>query len=95
MVPNPRTASGIDTIQPVNAPEPVQVKENEDGQPLKLRLGRWQAIASIEDTWRIDDEWWREAPISRLYCEVMTAQGRRMTIFKDLLNQAWYRQNYI
>ncbi len=95
MVANTRTETGADAIQPVNAPQPVEVKEDADGRPLKLRLTHWQKVASIEDTWRIDDEWWREKPVSRLYCEVIVASGRRLTIFKDLLNSLWYRQNYI
>ena len=95
MVANTRASPGADTIQPVNIPQPVEVKEDADGRPLKLRLAHWQKVASIEDTWRIDDEWWREKPISRLYYEVIIANGRRQTIFKDLLNLLWYRQNYM
>ena len=95
MVKDTRTPPGPDTIQQVNKPEPVDVRENVEGQPLEIRLGRWQKIASIQDTWRIDDEWWRQEPISRLYYETLTAQGRRVTIFKDLNKSAWYRQNYV
>lgn len=96
MVPNTRTAPGADAIQPVNAPAPIEVNESREGQPLKIRLGqsRYIGIASVEDRWRIDDEWWREDPVSRLYYEVITARGRRMTIFKDLVHSTWYRQNY-
>ncbi len=102
MVQDTRTAASPDTIQlrdeslrQVNKPEPANVRENDGEQPLAIRLGRWQNVASIVDTWRIDDEWWREEPISRLYYEVLTAQGRRVTIFKDLLHSAWYKQNYV
>ena len=95
MVQNTRTETGTDAIQPVNVPQPVEVKEDADGRPLQLRLTHWQKVASIEDTWRIDDEWWREKPVSRLYYEVIVASGRRLTIFKDLLNLLWYRQNYM
>ncbi len=49
-------------------------------------------VVSVEDCWRIDEEWWREKPISRLYFEVLLEDGRRMTVFKDLLQGAWYRQ---
>lgn len=96
MVQNPRTPSGTDTIQPINPPLPVDVKESAEGQPQKIKLGQslYIGIVSIEDTWRIDDEWWRKEPVSRLYYEVITARGRRMTIFKDLLHSTWYRQNY-
>ncbi|MBI4287319.1 MAG: hypothetical protein HY671_02685 [Chloroflexi bacterium] len=77
----------------------MEVTESAGGQPLKIRLGqsRYIGITSVEDMWRIDDEWWREDPVSRLYYEViipMHRDGRRMTIFKDLLRSTWYRQNY-
>ncbi len=84
----------IDTVKPVNLPEPVRVEENAEGLPLAVRTGRRQRITTIEDRWRIDDEWWRSEPISRLYYAVMLASGQRLVLYHDLCKGEWYKQGY-
>ena len=83
-----------DTIKPVNLPEPVQVEENADGTPVALKTKRRQKIIAIEDRWRIDDEWWRSEPISRLYYAVMLVSGLRLVLYRDLIKNEWYRQSF-
>ena len=50
------------------------------------------SITAINDLWQVDDEWWRERPISRRYYQVTTQNDRRLTIFRDQLNGSWYWQ---
>ncbi len=50
------------------------------------------AITAINDLWQVDDEWWRERPISRRYYQITTQDDRRITIFRDQLNGDWYWQ---
>lgn len=84
-----------DTYRPVNIPEPVDVEEASSfSLPLAVRAPRRQAVLNIEDRWRIDDEWWRQEPISRLYFEVTLASGQRIVLYKDLINDGWFRQAY-
>jgi hypothetical protein len=83
-----------DTYKPVNAPEALKVEENAAGLPVAVRLKRRQAVATIEDKWRIDDEWWRAAPVSRLYYNVLLASGQRLVLYKDLISGNWYEQEY-
>jgi hypothetical protein len=45
--------------KPLNAPQPLSVEENAAGLPTAVTLKRRHAIITIEDYWRIDDEWWR------------------------------------
>ncbi len=97
MVQNSRTASGPGYLRPLNAPVPVRVKESPSQHPYSLVLdegtdGRTVEIASIADTWEINDEWWRGQPIARLYYRVVTREGRHLTIFRDLVDGQWYRQ---
>ena len=50
------------------------------------------AVTSINDIWQVDDEWWRERPISRRYYQITTQDDRRLTIYRDQLNAQWYWQ---
>jgi len=77
----------------LNLPVSVSVEEDEDGKPLALTLRRRRVrVASIEDTWEVDEEWWRERPVSRMYYQVTTEDGRRIVIFRDLVDGGWHRQ---
>ena len=83
-----------DTAKPVNLPEPLAVEEGPDGLPAFVKLKRRQKIAAVEDCWRIDDEWWRSEPVSRLYYTAILASGQRLVLSKNLIANNWYRQSY-
>ena len=83
-----------DTAKPVNLPEPLAVEEGPDGLPAFVKLKRRQKIIAVEDCWRIDDEWWRSEPVSRLYYAVILASGQRLILSKNLIANCWYRQSY-
>jgi hypothetical protein len=82
------------TYKPVNTPEELRVEENDDGLPIAVGGKQRQAIISIEDRWRIDDEWWRAEPVSRIYYNVLLASGQRVVLYKDLISNKWYEQEY-
>ena len=94
MVEDTGTALRAGTCRPVNLPEPVWVEEDTAGLPQAVRGKRRQVIACIEDRWRIDDEWWRTEPVSRLYYSVRLVSGHRLVLYKDLADGGWYRQSY-
>ena len=81
-----------DTYKPVNTPEPVRVDEDASGLPAAVRRPRRQAVISIEDKWRLDDEWWRAGPLSRLYYAVLLASGEKLVLYQDLIAGGWYQQ---
>jgi hypothetical protein len=83
-----------DAYKPVNTPEPLRVEEDAAGLPAAVRIKRRQAVATIEDKWRIDDEWWRAEAVSRLYYNVLLASGQRLVLYKDLGDGTWYEQEY-
>jgi hypothetical protein len=70
------------------------VEESPAGLPSFVRLKRRQKIIAVEDCWRIDDEWWRSEPVSRLYYAVILASGQRIVLSKNLIDSSWYRQTY-
>ena len=80
-------------LRPLNQPRPIAVKTRE-GRPVSLTIGtRTYAIARVQDTWIIVDEWWR-TPIDRQYVQVLLENGRLMTIFLDRIAQTWWEQDY-
>jgi hypothetical protein len=94
MVQNTGKTLYADTVKPINLPEPVQVEESDSGLPTAIRTPRRQVITAIEDRWRIDDEWWRRDPVSRMYYVGLLTSGQRLVIYKDLNDNRWYKQTY-
>ena len=96
MVPDPRTPARPDQLRPLNQPRPIEVRTGPDGNPVALiDRGRRQSVAEVQDTWQIDDEWWRhERPLSRLYLRLLLAGGEVRTVFHDREEDCWYAQGY-
>ena len=91
MVKNTGKAPGAGAIRPLNLPVPVVVEEDEARRPVSIVLrGRRLEVASIEDIWEIDDEWWRPVPVHRLYYRTITTDGTSLTVFSDLSSGGWY-----
>lgn len=94
MVAPARTPLRTDRLRAVNEPSPVTVEVDGAGVPEAVgRLGGLAVgkIESVNETWRIDDEWWRHT-ISRLYYEVMFEGGKRVVLFQDLITGNWFMQ---
>ena len=97
MVQNSRETPGPGTLRPLNLPMPIAVEEDARQRPLALlpsppKRGQRLKVASIDSLWKIDEEWWRETPIIRMYYQVITEDGRRITVFRDLVSGQWYQQ---
>lgn len=79
-------------LRALRTPRPITVQRSDDGTLIAVRVnGRTREIAQIRESWRIDDEWWRE-PISRIYMDVVLADGGSLTVFRDLVSRRWYAQ---
>ena len=79
-------------LRPLNRPRPVQVVSDGHGVPTKVRTrGRMKQVTAILETWRIDDEWWREV-ISRAYFSLLFEDGGHLTVYHDLVESRWYCQ---
>jgi len=75
-------------------PEALEVIER-DGKPVTVHVKKQRLkVNGIVNTWRIDEEWWRK-PISRLYFLLALENDMRLTVFLDLKQGGWYRQNWI
>lgn len=94
MVAHPRAATRAHRLRPLNRARPVRVETDESGEPRAVVLGRERlAVAAVQDRWRIDDEWWRERPVSRVYFSLLLEDGRVVTVYKDLVSGRWARQS--
>ena len=61
-------ASSPAKTHPLHTPRPLHMEADDSGEPLALRLsGRRLAVEAILERWRVEDEWWRERPIGRMY----------------------------
>jgi hypothetical protein len=82
-------------LRPLNAPSPLQVQMDDRGRVVSIwRQGRLtpRTIAAIQDRWRIDDEWWREHRVARMYYDVVLDDGTMLTIYQDLASDSWFEQ---
>jgi hypothetical protein len=70
-------------------PKPVTVETAEDGRPETID-GR--AVEAVRESWLIEDRWWTDMPLRRRYWEVVTADGRNLVAFRDLVRGAWFTQ---
>ena len=70
-------------------PRPATVEAAADGRPETVD-GR--KVDAIRESWLIEDRWWTTAPLRRRYWEIVTADGRNLVAFRDLVRGRWYTQ---
>ncbi len=93
MVPNPRAQGRPDRLRPLNAPLAIAVTA-EGQRPRSLVINRQtRQVERVQDTWIIEDEWWRQ-PISRQYFALLLDDGTRRTVYHDRAADAWFLQDY-
>jgi hypothetical protein len=82
-------------IRRLKLPSALEVEADAEGTPLRLRLGgQWQEVMLLRRPWRIDQHWWRGQPVSRMYFRVAAADGPPLTVYRDLIEDKWARQEY-
>ena len=93
MVAPARAPLRTDRLRAVNEPRTVTVELHESGLMKVGRLGG-RSVGNVEailESWRIDDEWWRQQ-ISRSYLELLLEGGKRVVVFQDLMTGLWFMQ---
>ena len=70
-------------------PRPVRVRAGAGGRPLSID-GR--AVEAVRESWLVEDRWWTDNPLRRRYWEVVTADGRNLVAFRDLVQGRWFTQ---
>jgi len=70
-------------------PRPARVSADGGGQPLAVD---GEVVDVVLESWLVEDRWWTDRPLRRRYWEVVTAGGRNVVVFRDLVAQGWQRQ---
>jgi protein ImuB len=95
VVAHPGAAARPYRLRPLREPRPIDVEADADGRPVSVTLGgRCLRVVAVQDTWRLDDEWWRERPVSRVYWRLAVEDGQVVTVYHDLGARRWFRQGY-
>jgi hypothetical protein len=76
-------------VKRLSEPKAVTVETADDGRPLHID-GR--AVEAVRESWLIEDRWWTDRPLRRRYWEVVTADGRNLVAFRDLVLGRWFTQ---
>jgi hypothetical protein len=82
-------------LRALKTPSAVDVEADPDGAPLAVRRRAWprpRAIRRVHDRWRVVGGWWRERPVVRLYHLVELEGEVRLTVYNDLVDDAWFEQ---
>jgi hypothetical protein len=76
-------------VKRLSEPKPVTVDTADDGRPQHID---GHAIEAVRESWLIEDRWWTDRPLRRRYWEVVTADGRNLVAFRDLVLGRWFTQ---
>jgi hypothetical protein len=76
-----RGARGRSASISLHVPRAARVRTGSAGAPVEVD-GR--LIASVRESWLVEDAWWTARPLRRRYWEVVTECGRNVVVFRDL-----------
>ena len=82
-------------MKAVNTPRSLDVQTNRHADPVAVQQRGWprrRRVVRVQDCWWIDEDWWRETPISRLYYLVQLEGEALLTLYHDLIADAWLQQ---
>ena len=73
----------------LSTPRSARVTTGEGGRPLSIDA---RAVEAVRESWLVEDRGWSEAPLRRRYWEVVTADGRNLVVYRDLVEGRWFVQ---
>ena len=65
------------------------MREGAEGRPVAVD-GR--EVEAVRESWLVEDRWWTPTPVRRRYWEVVTADGRNLVVYRDLVEGGWFAQ---
>ena len=81
----------------LNQPQPARVTLDSVRRPASVSWGargavRRAVVEHVLDCWYVDEGWWSDAPLRRMYYECQLAGGVRLIVVYDLITQRWFVQ---
>lgn len=84
---------GVNRPQPLNLAVPAEVRTTRNGRPVEVLLRRnWRKVNAVLESWKLDEGWWREHPISRRYFRLELNGEYQIVVFRDLQSRDWWLQ---
>jgi hypothetical protein len=82
--------------RPLHTPRRIDVETDvRADEPLAVHLsGRRLAVEAVLERWRVEDEWWRDRPVCRLYYRLLLEDGRTVDVYHALRTGHWFQQAY-
>ena len=77
------------SVKRLASPRAVRVRAGAGGRPEAVG---GHAVEAVRESWLVEDRWWTDIPLRRRYWEVVTADGRNLVTFRDLVRGRWYMQ---
>ena len=77
------------SVRRLSTPRAVEVRAGEGGRPEAVG-GR--PVEAVRESWLVEDRWWTPTPVRRRYWEVVTADGRDVVVYRDLVSGGWFAQ---
>jgi hypothetical protein len=93
MVKDSGTSSRTRHLRALNEPRPIKVLTEHDLPVAILRKDDRDAVEKVQDTWIVQDEWWRQE-IDRQYYNLLLRNGTVCTVYHDRIADTWYEQAY-
>jgi hypothetical protein len=71
------------------APVAASIRADAAGIPRALA---GVAVDCVLEEWVVEDRWWTGLPVRRRYFELALADGRNLSVFRDLVSGGWFLQ---
>jgi hypothetical protein len=71
------------------APHRAAVRTDAAGVPIAVESVE---VESVREEWLVEDRWWTERPLRRLYFELVLSDGRDVVVFEAEDSASWFAQ---
>ena len=76
-------------LRRLGVPADAHIRTGDDGLPATVGA---IAVEAVNEDWVVEDRWWTGRPLRRRYFELVLADGRNITVFRELSSGRWFLQ---